>query len=81
MTQQERKETWVLGSREKALGAFTESVGEIRERLAELNTYFDEHMEVGPDDINWGHVGDATYFLTELTKLTDKAYGRGECAK
>jgi beta-mannanase len=81
MTRQERKEAWILGSHEKALGAFMGSIGEIKERLAELNAYFDDHMEVDPDDINWGHVGDAAYFLTELTELTDKAYGRGEYAE
>jgi hypothetical protein len=81
MTRQERKENWILGSNEKALGAFTGAVGEIRDRLDELTAYFDEHMGYSPDDINWGHVGTATYFLMQLTELTDNAYGRGEYAK
>jgi hypothetical protein len=71
----------MLGNHEKALGAFIGNMAEIKERLTELESYFDEHMGCGPDGINWGHVGDATYFLTELTELTDRAYRRGEYAE
>jgi hypothetical protein len=80
-TKEAREQEWILGSHEKALGAFMGSIGEIRERLEELNAYFDDHMGYAPDDINWNHVGSATYFLTELTELADRAYGRGENAE
>jgi hypothetical protein len=81
MTRQERKENWILGQHEKALEAFTGVVAETQEKLAELSTYFDDHMEYDPDEINWGHVGSATYFLTELTELVNRAYRRGEYAE
>jgi beta-mannanase len=81
MTRQERKENWLLGSQEKALSAFIGTMGEVKEQLDELNAYFEDHMGVSPDEINWGHVGSATYFLTELAELADRAYGRGEYAK
>ena len=38
-------------------------------------------MENDPEDINWGHVGTAGYYLEKLTELPDHAYGRGEYAK
>lgn len=34
-----------------------------------------------PENINWGHVGTAGWFLEKLTELTDYAYKRGEYAK
>ena len=66
---------------EKALGRFMEQIGEINERLAELQTFVDDHMGYNPDDINWGHVGTAGWFLERLTEMTDHAYNRGEYAE
>jgi len=68
-------------SREKALGTFMGQIAEINERLAELQAFADEHMGYNPDDINWGHVGTAGWFLERLTELTDSAYKRGEYAE
>ena len=68
-------------SHEKALNKFMEQIGEINERLAELQAFTDEHMGYNPDDINWGHVGTAGWFLERLTELTDSAYNRGEYAE
>jgi hypothetical protein len=70
-----------VAGREKALGAFIGTLGEINDRLEELQTYIDDHMEYPPDDINWGHVGTAQYYLEKLTELTDHAFGRGEYAE
>ena len=71
----------MLGNHEKALGAFIGTIGEIQARLAELNAYMDNHKDTDPEGSNWGHVGDATYFLTALTELTDRAFKRGEYAE
>jgi hypothetical protein len=81
MTRQERKENWMLGNHEKALAAFMGTVVEARERLVGLTAYMDDHMGYDPEGIDWGHVGDATYFLTELAELTDRAFKRGEYAE
>lgn len=62
MTSHERHENWVLGQHEKAFAAFMCAVAEAQERLAELTAFFDDYMEYDPDEINWGHVGTATYF-------------------
>jgi hypothetical protein len=68
-------------SDEKALEKFIGIIGEVNERLAELQTFTDEHMGFSPDDINWGHVGTAGWFLEKLKELTDFAYKRGEYAE
>ena len=65
---------------EKALGRFMGQIGEINDRLEELQTFADDHMGFNPDDINWGHVGTAGWVLEKLTELTDYAYKRGEYA-
>jgi hypothetical protein len=68
-------------AKEKALDAFMGQIAEIRERLAELQVFVDDHMNYDPDGINWGNVGTAEYFLAKLTELTDQAYKRGEFAE
>ena len=67
--------------KQTALGRFMEQVGEINEKLAELQAFADDHLNFHPDEINWGHVGDAGYYLERLTELTDRAFGRGEYAE
>ena len=66
---------------EKALGRFIEQIGEINARLAELQTFANDHLGYDPDSVNWGHVGTAGYFLEKLTELTDAAFKRGEHAE
>lgn len=65
----------------QALNEFIGTIAEITERLAELQAFVDNHMEYSPDEINYGHVGDAKRLLGQLTELTDIAYRRGEYAE
>ena len=65
----------------EVLFEFINILGEIDEKLEELKAFTDDHMGYQPDDINWGHVGTAGYFLERLTELTDAAFKRGECAE
>jgi len=68
-------------SKENALNKFIGQIGEISERLAELQEYTENHMNYSPEEINWGHVGTAGWFLERLTELADSTYGRGEFAE
>ncbi len=70
-----------MAKNEKALENFIGQIGEIKERLAELEAFTDDHMGYNPEDINWGHVGTAGWFLERLTELTDCAFKRGEYAE
>ena len=65
----------------EALNRFIELIGEINERLAELQEYMNNHMDSSPEEVHWGHVGSASHFLEKLTELTDMAYQRGEFAE
>lgn len=64
-----------------ALDSFITIIAEMNDRLDELKAFAENHMNVDPDSVNWGHVGSAQHFLDALTELTDKAYGRGEYAE
>jgi len=70
-----------MKNNDKALGAFMEKMAEARERLEELMTYVDNHMDTHPDEINWGNVGSAEYMVARLTELTDWGFHRGEYAE
>ena len=66
---------------EKALEAFIGTLGGIRQHLAELTEFADEHLGYNPDEIHWGHVGTANHYLETLKELTDFAFNRGEYAR
>jgi len=54
---------------EKALAAFMANMSEIQAHLAVLTGHVNDHMDVAPEHVNWGHVGDAGYALELLTEV------------
>jgi len=64
----------------EALDAFIAKKAEIDEMLARLQTLSDEHFNVHPDEIHWGHVGDLGYYTEQLRVITDRAFHEGEYA-
>ena len=54
-------------SKDQARDAFIERLGSARELLAMLTRHVEDHMGVDPDELHWGHVGDAGH-LVELLK-------------
>ena len=46
-------------NQEKALAAFCHHVANARELTTLIARLLDDHMEVGADEVNWAHVGDA----------------------
>jgi hypothetical protein len=81
MTRSEKREAQMSESQEKALERFVGQIAEMNERLAELNAFVGDHMGYDPENIGWGHVGDAGYFLEKLSELTDCAFRRGDYAE
>ena len=66
---------------EKALQEFIAKIAEAKTLLDELQAHVDDHMEVSPDDVNWGDVGNAGRLVHQLTELTDWVFQRGEYAE
>jgi hypothetical protein len=70
-----------VNEKRKALQAFMAKIAEAKALLNEFQSYADNHMEVSPEEVNYGHVGNAGHMMERLTKLSDWAFQRGECAK
>lgn len=62
----------------KAVEAFVARKLQIDEMLARLTALSAEHFNVGPDEINWGHVGDLEHYAEQLKRITDSAFREGE---
>jgi len=81
MTRNEKIMESMKKQHERALQAFIGNIGEIKARLDELQEFVDNHMNFTPEEITWSHVGNTSYYLENLTELTDCAYKRGEFAE
>jgi hypothetical protein len=68
-------------NREAALAAFIGKKAEIDEMIARLARLSDDHFGTNPEEINWGHVGTLDHYAGLLKRLTDSAFGEGECAE
>ena len=65
----------------KALDAFIAKKAEIDAMLARLRNLSDDHFEVDPDEIDWGHVGTLGHYAELLKRITDSAFNEGEHAE
>ncbi|MCF6200355.1 MAG: hypothetical protein L3J67_13385 [Hyphomicrobiaceae bacterium] len=68
-------------TKQTALDAFIARKAEIDEMLARLQALSDEHFNVAPDEVHWGHVGDIAWTAEQLRGITDRAFGEGEYAE
>ena len=64
-----------------AIDAFTAKKAEIDAMLARLRALSDDHFNVSPDEVTWGHVGDLDHYAELLKRITDCAFREGEYAK
>jgi hypothetical protein len=71
----------VRRNREAALAAFMEKKAEIDMMLGRLQALSDDHFNRDPDSLNWGDVGDLEHYASLLRRITDSAFGEGECAE
>ncbi len=49
--------------------------------LARLTALSDDHFNVGPDEVDWGHVGTLAHYAELLKRITDSAFREGEHAE
>ena len=64
----------------QALDAFIARKAEIDTLLARLAAHSDDHFGVGPDEVNWGHVGTLAHYAELLRRISDAAFHEGEHA-
>ncbi|WP_150288497.1 hypothetical protein [Rhabdaerophilum calidifontis] len=65
----------------QALDAFIARKVEIDAMLARLAALSEEHFDVHPDDVHWGHVGTLAHYAEFLKRITDSAFREGEHAE
>ena len=53
-------------SNDQARETFSHHVASACELVTMLHRHLDDHMGIGPDEINWGHVGDAARLVEAL---------------
>ena len=64
----------------RALAAFVAKKQEIDAMLVRIAALSDEHFQVAPDDVTWGHVGSLDDYAALLKRITDAAFREGEHA-
>ena len=64
----------------KALDAFLARKVEIDAMLERLRALSDDHFNVGPDEVHWGHAGTLADYAALLKRITDSAFKEGEHA-
>lgn len=67
-------------NKEAALAAFITKKAEIDAMLQRLQALSDEHFNVHPDEIDYGHVGTLEHYAELLRQITDAAFREGEHA-
>ena len=70
-----------LRNQDAALQKFLAKKGEIDTMLARLQTLSDDHFNVDPEAVNWGHVGTLERYAELLRQITDSAFKEGEYAE
>jgi hypothetical protein len=58
------------------LNAFMEAHSEIDDLLTSLKDHCDNHFDVDPETINWGHVGNVTAIRQTLKVVLDFVEGK-----
>ena len=60
-----------MSNQERALESFMENNSAIIVRLEMLKQYFENHMEISPDDVTWAAVGSEDHVLEMLDEVID----------
>ena len=61
--------------------AFIAKKAEIDEAIRRLQELSENHFNVSPDEVHWGHVGTLGYYAEKLRQITDQAFQEGEWAE
>jgi hypothetical protein len=64
-----------------SLDAYVAKKTEIDAMLARLKALSDDHFNVAPDEVDWGHVGTLAHYAKLLKRITDSAFNEGEHAE
>ncbi|MCL2093803.1 MAG: hypothetical protein FWH12_06375 [Treponema sp.] len=58
-----------MKNNEDALNAFIGKIAEASEKAGTLSDFIQNHLGYSPEEVNWGHVGDAGHVLEQLDEI------------
>lgn len=64
----------------RARAAFLAKKQQIDAMLQRIVALSEDHFQVSPDDVTWGHVGSLEDYAALLKRITDNAFHEGEYA-
>ena len=70
-----------MSNKATSIDAFIARKAEIDAMLARLQALSDNHFDVAPEEVTWGHVGDLGRYAELLRQITDAAFHEGEYAE
>jgi hypothetical protein len=70
-----------MSNKATSIDAFIARKAEIDAMLARLQALSDNHFDVAPEEVTWGHVGDLGRYAELLKQITDAAFHEGEYAE
>jgi hypothetical protein len=70
-----------MSNKATSIDAFIARKAEIDAMLARLQALSDNHFNVAPEEVTWGHVGDLGRYAELLRQITDAAFHEGEYAE
>ena len=70
-----------MSNKPTSIDTFIARKAEIDAMLARLQAFSDNHFDVAPEDVSWGHVGDLGRYAELLKQITDAAFQEGEHAE
>lgn len=60
-----------MTSQERALERFMENNAAVIGKLETLKAFFENHMELSPEDVGWGNVGNVNHVIELLDDVLD----------
>jgi hypothetical protein len=70
-----------MSNKTTSIDAFIARKAEIDAMLARLQALSNNHFDVAPEEVTWGHVGDLGRYAELLKQITDAAFQEGEYAE
>lgn len=64
--------------KQTALESFIAAKADIDAMMARLAALSEDHFNVAPDDVNWGHAGTLNHYREKLREICDSAFHEGE---
>ena len=61
-----------------ALETFVGLATLIKTRLDRLQGAVENHFDLAPEEVHWGHVGDLTRYAEALKDITDSVFNEGD---